>query len=262
MAEPETPKKVAYRKVKKVIDGEEVECEVCLDKKELYHLTSVAAAGMVIEAGKMEPSGHSKSVSLSANPDHTYGGRVKITFDRRKLPELQPMCYYDMHSPTADAYYRAEDKRKKESNYARSLDDMRAEIGMQPDVYQAECEWFTRETLPVPKDSIKKIQYFITPPMNPARVDCTGYFPHIVDLHTHGTYRELLSDIKEVRQMAQKVGAPFEVMSCFPFIQLGPGQYIDLTDDNLGKLSRVENPVIINKSPLEECRDVSGCRRE
>ncbi|MBA7696887.1 hypothetical protein ES703_105541 [subsurface metagenome] len=257
-----TAEAVVYQTIQKRVNEQAVECEICSNKDELYHLTSIPSFQGIVEASKLEPSGHSKSVSLSANIDHTYGGRVKITLDRQKLPQLQPMCYYENHTPADEAYFKFEAKCLEESSHARSLDDIRAEVGMQPEIYKKECEWFTHKPLPIPEEAIKKIQYYITPPGASIRVDCEGYFPHYIDLTPINDYPELLADIKRVRDTAQKAGAPFEVTSCFPFIRIGWGEYIELNEDNLGRLTKDEKPIISHEAPPEVCRDILGCRRE
>lgn len=256
-----TAEAVVYQTIRKRVNEQAVECEICSNKDELYHLTSVSSFRGIVEASKLEPSGHSKSVSLSANPDHTYGGRVKIVFDRQKLPQLHPMCYFAPHTPAEEAYNKAEAKRREESNYTRSLDDIRAEVGMQPEIYKGECEWLIQKPLPIPEEAIKKIQYYITSPRASDRVDCTSYFPHYIDLTPINAYPELLADIKRVRDTAQKAGASFEVTSCFPFILIGWGEYIELNEDNLGRLTKDEKPIVSHEAPPEVCRDILGCRR-
>lgn len=253
---------IIYKRVQKVVDEQTVECEICTNEDELFHLTSVEALERILETRKMEPSGHAKSVSLSANPDHTFGGRVKVTFNRKKLDGLQPMGYVTHHSPAEDAFDTAENKLKEDSGYTRSLDDMRSEIGLQPEVYKQECEWFTRETLPVPRQSVKKIEYFINWPISPTRVDCTGHIPHHIDLSQDYLYQGLLTDINRVRELAKKANVPLEVTSCFPYIKRGWGQYIELNDENLGRFTRGEAPIITHQEPKEECRNIRGCRRE
>lgn len=254
--------KVVYKKIEKVVDGQTVECDICSNDEELYHLTSVDTLRTILDSRKMEPVGESKSVSMSANPDNTFGGRTKVTFDKTKLNSLQPMAYFTHDSPAQKAYWEIEEKRKKESNYARTLDDIRSEVGMQPEIYKQECEWFSREMLPIPKESLKKIEYFITPPMSPLRVDCVGYFPHRVDLTQDYLYQGLLEDIAKVREMAQKASIPFAVTSCFPYIIRGWGQYIELNDENLWRFTRGEEPVITHQEPKDECPDVRGCGRK
>lgn len=249
---------VIYKKVQKTVDSEKIECDICTNEDELYHLTSVENLQSIVKSRKLEPSGHSKSVSLSANPDHTFGGRVKLTLDHKKVNTIQPMCYFTHGTPASHAYYKAEGKHKEES---RSLDDIRSEVGMQPDVYKNECEWYSRKPVDIPEDAIKKIEYFITWTTSSQRVDCRGHIPAHVYLRGDDEYKELLSQIAKVRETAKKIEVPFQVNSCFPFIKSGWYEYIKLDEENLARLTRGENPIITHEEPPEECREIRGCRR-
>lgn len=238
------------------IDDDRIRCQVCHNEEELYHLTRRESAVEIIKEGVMRPSGHSKSVSFSANPNHTYGGNVKIIFDQGKLiDQLRPMCYF---SGFPEAFGKKEHALASEG---RSLDDARTEMGLQPDIYKDECEWYSQETMRIPEKAIRRIEYFITWPISPHNVDCERHIPHTVDMTLDSDYKHMLEDVAQLRGTAKGLGIPFEVTSCFPYIRRG-WQYIMLNDENLKRFTKGEEPIITFERPeQEECVERIGCRK-
>lgn len=256
---------IIYKEIFKELDGEQVQCTICTDSEELYHLTSLKGFNGIMQDKAISPSGYSKSVSLSASTDNTFGGNIKLTLDAKKLDGLKPMCYYDSNTPAEKAFYKAEEDRREKSGYNRSLNDIRAEIEMQPSAYKRECEWLSRKELGLPTSAIKQIEYFLTPRQeqtNPVRVDCTGHFPHHIELWSDTQYRTILSEIGRVREIAKRENIPFSVRSCFSYLTSSFGQYIPLDEENLHRLTLGEEPITSTQPPLDECHNICGCRRQ
>lgn len=250
---------IRYEKKTVDVGGKDIECEVCTNTN-LFHLTTPAKAKAVLESGKLKPVGESKAVNLSANENHTFGGRVKLVIDPKKVNgSLKQTCYY---KASDERTRRAVDNHefnlfRKEPG--RSLDSVRAETGISPDVYKEECEWYSPETIDLPKGSIEEVLYFLTWSQMPYNVSCDRCSPKNIELTSDKSFQDMKDDISDVKQMAESQGIPFKVTSCFPFITRGH-RYIPLTEDNLNRLAEGKEPEYTTERPEEKCIPREGCR--
>lgn len=253
-------KQEEYKKVKRFIDSHEIECEICDSSTDLFHRTMLKSLKNMIEEKVIKPSKETGVVSLSASSKHTYGGTVRLKFNRSELESVIPTCYVvaDWEDPNYRAYVHKRDEMEQRGLSPNRAD---AEMGLTSSIYKRECEVTCPN--PIPLNKAKEIEYWITARMRlieESSVSCQNRIPHSVDGSgwSGGTWDDIMDDINQVKALASRAKVPFNVKSCFTQVYLGWNKYIPLDDDNLERLSRGEEPLIVNAVPPEPSE--SNCR--
>lgn len=233
--------KDTYTKVKRLIGGREVECEVCNDVEEVFHRTYVKNLKGILRDGALLPSKETGAVSMSAAEKHTYGGTVRLRFNRDDIPELEQMCYFNIDNPGIEIYLKERDRLWNEEGSSPNRAD--ATLGATLGAYKSECEVFSKKAIPIEK--VKGVEYWIATILQfieNSNVTCINR-PPVANAWSDGTWEKALSEMKIVRSFAKKLGVPFKVDSCFNQVNTGFHSYIKLTDENIEKLSQGETVV-------------------
>jgi len=215
--------------------------------REFYHRTDIDDLEKIVEDGKLRPSKDTNVVSLSSNPKHTFGGAVRLIIDKDDL-DLEPVCY---HSSDEKKIYEAEKKYRDEINPVYMPNEFYSYCKTYPVLYASECEFMSKE--PIDLDKVKKIEYWLEDAVG--SVSCKRRHPPILNYDGWSkSYEHVKNEIKEAKDIAEKLGVPFEVKSCYKYMEV-PCNNIDnnvesssllcaveLNDENLEKMSNLENP--------------------
>lgn len=268
-------KNVNLRDVEAEVEGKKVKMVSCHnDIDELYHITSFDRLKFIIKSKYLKPGSmdisFSASVSLSANPQHTYGnGNIKIIFYKHEVEKfLKPMLYYDNNEIRSkygvSAYKHEEDVQKELQKKLGvpivSIDAVRTKIGMTDRSYIEECEWFTDKDLPVNPSTVKKIVYMIPwrPDISKRDTSCLRSIPHYSspDIESRFDLQTMVDEIASIGNFIKSNGFDFGVDSCFPYIKYHySGFIVRLTPENLDRLARGEMPEIERKYGEIEDKD-------
>ncbi|MHC1628266.1 MAG: hypothetical protein ACXQTI_05505 [Candidatus Nezhaarchaeales archaeon] len=225
---------------------------------DVNRLMSVEDLERAVEKGEIEPSKYTKAISFSSCPTQTFGGSVRLILDTEKIKDkLEPMCYLRYEKPEEKKILNEMDRealRLIEKRVESPLNYVRAKYAVSPDIYERECEYQSREPIKL-KDSLKKIEYWIggvkTGDIN---IGCERLIPHVAGLYARP--EEYVQEIQRVKRVAEKLGVPFEVKSCFNKIRAGWGVAIELTPENLEKMKRGEIP---EPKPTEVIPETCKC---
>ena len=208
-------------------DGKEIHGIRCRKYPLMRHRTPSDKIEKILEEG-LKPSKETKSVSLSSNPRHTYGGEVQLLIDTEDL-DLRPICYAPIKEISDVVDEVTERLAKTEKEYI-SPNRVYDEIGVYPTVYLRECEWSVKET--IPPDKIKEVEYWIG--YNPSRVEyavsCERTYPHIAVVETEYDWDKFVEKLMRVKRAAEKHGKQFSVKSCFRFIEIPCSMTEDMSD--------------------------------
>lgn len=240
-----------FRKTKRQVDSETIECEVCDSSEHVFRRTSVRNISELLISRMLRLSEDTKVVSLSASENHTYGGPVRLVFDRADLSELEQMCYVeaDSRSPHYRTYIK---KRDRLSQEVGSLNRADAILGVILDLYKDECEAISRK--PIPLDKVKRVEYWLAPKPLEFQVSCHNRLPHHID-GSGWSWKSILEDMEKTKQFARDLDVPFSVKSCFDKVKFGWGGHIPLDDSNLERLSQGQSPEIVaGEGPEGKCR--------
>jgi len=216
---------------------------------EIYHRTLPENFKKIAEERVLKPSERTDTVSFSTCPTHAVGGTVKLVFDRdevEKNVKLRQMCYvlgkegekvlYEIEKSTAD------------------IDRAFAKHGVQPKVFENECEIVSDTQVPV--KGLKKVELTLDWWPYAYRIGCENKYPHHIDLSGWSSpirLEDWKRTIKEVKEKSEKLGVPFELKTCFNSMRLGFGRYVELNKENLKRLERGEDPVEQSEPPEEKC---------
>lgn len=247
-----------FVRTRRRLGDREFECSVCDGSPELYHRTTLEGLRSILATGEVRPSAETGVVSLSASPEHTYGGVVRLVFRRSRLGDLgplRPMCYVDPKDEPEYSRVRSELLRKRGyDRYAWGYNRLDAETGMTPSAYAEECEVMSSQ--PIPVDRIEAIEYWIADLGAPYQVSCRRQFPHYVTGEVKGL-EEQVAEAAEVARLAATRGIPFRVRSCFPAARTGWYRHAELDESNLSRIARGERP---ESAPGEPPNDPRRCR--
>ena len=230
----------------------EVEGMECPPNDVVYHNTLIGPAKKIAEDGKIriekrEALGQD-AISFSSCPSQRFGGNIKLVVETKGL-HLRPMCYYD------------HEKEKDVDRWIGSQHDMnrvRAKYAVDAAVlHMQECENISYD--PVPAKAIKKVEYWIPWRVEDSypNVGCEGAMPHysFSERFLSDPVGKVHENIAEAKKVADKLGARFEVKSCFTALKTGWGdQYIPLNDRNLKMLEKGKTPTTVKGKVPELCR--------
>ena len=229
------------------------EGKMCPLGPEVNRLVTVEDFERIAEKGVVEPNKYTGVVSLSSCPTQTYGGTVRLVFDTEKIKDkLIPMCYV---SPKSKVMCEIEKEADKLTNKGvpRARDYAYAKYAVSPDFYARECEYESRQPIPL-KGTLKRVEYWI------------GMHPHAFNLSCERTYphragdwispEDYLEEIQKVRKIAEKLGVPFQVKSCFNKLMVSWNKAIELTPENLKKLAEGKLP---EPKPADEILETCNC---
>jgi hypothetical protein len=215
---------------------------------EIYHRTLPQNFEKIAEERVLKPSERIGTVSFSICPTHAVGGTVKLVFDRdevEKNAKLRPMCY--VSGKEGERVLNEIEKTTAERDRAF------AKYGVQPPVFEHECEIVSDTSVPV--KGLKKVELTLDWWPHAYRIGCEEKYPHEIDASgwTGSTLEDWKRTIKEVKEKSEKLGVPFELNTCFNSMRLGFGRYVALNKENLKRLERGEDPVEQSEPPEQKC---------
>lgn len=224
----------------------------------LYHRTEIDNLKKIAKEGEIKPSSETHVVSLSSNPDHTFGGVVRLVVDKEGV-DAKPMCYFPFNEENLKNSSDAEREYREKINKRAMPNEFYAYCGISPDVYAGESEFMSKK--PVKSNKIKKVEYWLSNPIH--NVSCENCYPPYLsyDVWSGKEFSQVKEEIKETKEIAEDINADFEVKSCFKYMSvpcrsIGEGNYdvcdVELNKENLKRLGRLENPVPFHKGYSSE----------
>ncbi|MEM2445439.1 MAG: hypothetical protein QW734_02130 [Candidatus Bathyarchaeia archaeon] len=231
----------------------------CQLSDELYHNTTLEKLKKIIEDGKIkvprEPHDllGQDAISLSSCPTQTYGGTIKLVIPSKAV-SAHPMCYYNPNEHPQVEKGLDEEAQKKINGYA-GPNRVRSWHQVNSNVYSKECEYIVYHDIPT--SNIKRVEYWIPwqPGMPTFNVSCENVYPrYIFDQLGRDPTETIIQEIQEAKKLAQKIGAEFDVKSCFTSVKTGWKNYgYQLTKENLEKLKRGIKPESHPNAVTETC---------
>lgn len=254
----------------KEIKGYKIPCKVCeTDNDELYHHTDQISFQQIAKDKVLRPRCDDEkcagTVSFSANPRSTFSGDIRLVMDRKKT-EVSPMCYYN-HTAVSNAGVSIDKLERETADYLGflNLDLIRGHLGIQPDCYDEECEWFSRDPVPL-EGAIKKVVFMIpwkvNKPYPRPHISCKRSHPHYSFTENSWGYDldNLIEDIQKIKELTKSLDAEFEVDSCFPFFKEGSfsPKFVELHPKNLEKMAKGIKPAY-SSPPSEFNEEMCKC---
>jgi len=247
-----------YKEIEKQLLEETIKCVECHEDDGLFHRTTVKNLEKIKESGKLTPS-EIGAISLSSSDEHTYGGNIRIVFDEDKINQpLEKMCYISDEN-SEQKYDRISDREVRERSYMEKFpiyayNKFAADMGITHGIYKSECEVMARK--PISLDKIKKIEYWLAPKTMDFNPSCNNYHPHSIDIQDI-TWGKTQGEIMKAKKIAEELGVPFEVKSCFNAAvdyMFGIRKYYPLDKENLERIKNGKEPVG-QKEPIKlKCR--------
>jgi len=229
------------------------EGKTCPLGPEVNRLVTVEDFERIAEKGVVEPNKYTGVVSLSSCPTQTYGGTVRLVFDTEKIKDkLIPMCYVPSNNKVMCKIDKEANKLINKG-IPRALDCIRAKYAVSPDLYAKECEYESRQPIPL-KETLKRVEYWIGGFPNSFNISCEIQIPHRA-----GDWigiDEYLEQMQKTRKIAEKLGVPFQVKSCFNKLMVSWNKAIELTPENLKKLAEGKLP---EPKPADEIPETCNC---
>ena len=210
---------------------------------EVNRLVTVDDFDRIAEKGEIEPSRYTEAVSLSTCPTQTYGGKVRLVLHSERIKDkLIPMCYISRDHEANEIEAGMDEEALAEEAKGREwgTNYVRAKYAVSPDVYSAECQCEARERVPLERN-LKRIEYWIggIKPQD-FNVGCENFHPHVAGLYSRP--EDYLEQIRRTKRIAEKLGVPFEVKSCFNKVRAGWYTAIELNEENLRRFAEGEIP--------------------
>ena len=221
---------------------------------EVNRLVTVEDFDRIAEKGEIEPSRYTEAVSLTTCPTQTYGGKVRLVLHSETMKDkLIPMCYIPFDT---EVEKRMEDEAHKLAREGKewTYNYVRAKYAISPDIYARESQYETREPVSL-KENLKRVEYWIGG-VKPGdfNVGCERLHPHIAG--PYSTPEDYLDHIQRAKGIAEKLGVPFEVKSCFNKLRAGWYTAIELNEENLRKFAEGEIP---SSKPEKEISETCRC---
>jgi len=224
----------------------------CPINKKVYHNTVPDIAGFIAKSGTLKVGQNvgvlgQETLSLSSCPTQGYGGNVKFVLKANK--SLKPMCYYEWkENRETDKGIDLEAHSKSVAGETLGLNRVRAKYSVQLSMYDKECEYVSNKNISL-KKNLEKIEFWIPWKIgkNEYSHGCEGVSPNYANVHPGDEtgIKVLKEQIEQVNGVANKLGVPFEVKSCFSLLKASWGdRYIPLTDENLKKFEKGITPEV------------------
>jgi len=228
-----------FTEIEKRINDEIIHCLICDHSDELYHRSTARNLTKIAENGEIKPSADTKVVSLSASGHHTFGGPIRLKFNKRDLVNAEPMCY-----AKGDDYSKYSSIRDSRVSDEFPLNRVSADLGVTSSIYDEECEVMSRESIPT--DRIEESEYWLTG-LSTYNVSCRRQLPSYIDGTGWGgrVWEDVKREIDEARSAANRLGVPFTVKSCFSQVRLGWNTYMPLDEENLKRMSNGQEPKVL-----------------
>lgn len=215
----------------------------CPSGKEVVHNSPLFKAEEIVKSGALKPSMHKTSlgqdaISLSSCPTHGYGGNVKFVFKAKDV-ETRPMCYYEWeHNKEADSGLEKEGHELM-NDMPYGANRIRGKYGVNISMYRRECEQIADKEIPLTK--LQRLEFWIPWKIREHVYNhaCEGHHPSTANVDGREYMLKNLQDqIARAKKLAEKVGAPFELKSCFNSLRSGYNRSIELNKENLEKLKQ------------------------
>ncbi|MEM2905011.1 MAG: hypothetical protein QW587_04650 [Candidatus Bathyarchaeia archaeon] len=216
---------------------------------EIYHRTRPDNFIKILEEGVLKASDDTKGTSFSSCPTQTYGGSVKLIFDKERLEQvagrkLKPVCYAPWTRDTESG--RILDRVEAEAHeppYRGSMNETFAKYGIGPISHGEEAEYFLPGDVPL-NGTLKAVEFWLD--WDPAgyKVSCENKLPQYIDATgwSGATISDFIDAIRKVKAAAEKAGLPFNVKSCFKLMKVptyvGGGGWIPLNEKTLRDFER------------------------
>ena len=124
---------------------------------------------------------------------------------------------------------------------------------------------------PVKTNKIKKVEYWLSYPIH--NVSCDNCYPHYLsyDPWSGKEFNAVKKEIKETKDVAEDIGADFEVKSCFKYMSVpcrGIGEPdhetcdVELNEENLKRMKNLKNPIPFHKGYSSELSKKSEVDKE
>ncbi|VVB55127.1 Uncharacterised protein [uncultured archaeon] len=224
-----------------------------------YHNTIIEKAEEIAKSCALKGGQHANqlgqdALSLSGCPTQGYGGNIKFVL--KANGDMQPMCYYEWaNNKKVDSGLEKEAHDVKTPNgEPMGTNRVRGKYGVNISMYEDEAEFVTQKDIPLDKNLVK-IEYWV--PWKIERYSfnsrCDGCIPSYANVDDR-PISALLEQIERANAVANKLGVPFEVKSCFTAMKAGWGnQFIPLNKENLEKLRNGIRPEIVQGPIPEDC---------
>lgn len=226
----------------KTVDMDEVD--------ELYHRTTPGNAISILETGVVkayeeengeidipDPSVRTSKISFSASPRNTYGGTVRLVWDKDEIEaELEPVMYYDENEELVRAY--------GEYLGIANKNEIRAIMGVSPKMYSSEAEVMALDIIEAPP---KRVEFWLTRKPESFNVSCTGTGDLWVRWKGTGQaldefYKFLDYFIRLEKIVEDKINQLLELRSCYDLVNIGDGSlgsekedvFFETTPEGLG----------------------------
>ena len=211
--------------------------------REVNRLVTVEDLQKIAEKSKVEPSRYTEAISFSTCPTQTYGGKVRLVFDAERLRDkLEPVCYITPDGEANKIEKGIDEEAMEEAAKKRewAYHYVRAKYAVSPDIYARECQYEARESIPLERN-LKRVEYWIGG-VKPGdfNVGCERIHPHVAGAYSRP--EDYLEHIQRAKRIAEKLGVPFEVKSCFNKLRAGWYIAIELNEENLRKFAEGEIP--------------------
>ena len=252
---------VQLEEVIATVEGDRIRCWICDESDIVYRREKIDIAEKIVENGYFTPS-DTNVFSVSANPHYTFGGPVRFVFNKNDMVcPVEPMCYvinpdeedkYDKLKWEKEEYYTINYDKFFGDKFVNVSNLVDAEYGMTSESYIKECEHMAHCSVPISK--VKKIEYWIGQTIGiRENVSCenlgTGYIDASGYMDWDDYKRDVLvGNVGRARRLAQMLGVPFEVDSCFSAIRVGhgmvAGDWAILDEENLRRIAEGKDLII------------------
>lgn len=261
--------KIFFEPCERQVRGEIIKGEQCESTgSTYYHSTNAKNLSQIKEDGLLKPSPNPSddgTVNFSFNPHLHRFGSIRFLFDRQKLEASTPlksMCYATGESirKEADIIDELQRERMDEGDYSGRW-RIEHELGVETPVYRSECKRYTTQNVPLRE--AKTIEYWLPWKPGPFSSTCgcnVSPLHGVWDTWATGlsdSLKQIQSEIREAKAVAEKLGVPFHVKSCYPYATLDRDRVVILDEDNINRLENQQQPELKSRwgaiFPEEKC---------